>query len=88
MDGNAFQVVATEDEVWAETKICNQCGLPKKLEEFRREKRGISGRRATCKECTKPVIAAQNRKARGVTNDMIKEALENAAYRLLKEVLE
>jgi glycerol dehydrogenase-like iron-containing ADH family enzyme len=84
MSGNAFQVVATDDEVWAETKICNKCGLPKKLDEFRLEKRGISGRKATCKECIKPADIVKNRK-KGVTNDMIREALENAAYRLLKE---
>jgi hypothetical protein len=83
MDGNAFQIIATDDGV--ETKTCNKCGLTKPLDDFRREKRGILGRRGQCKKCTKPIIAAQNRKARGVTPDMIKEALEAAAYRLLKE---
>jgi hypothetical protein len=82
MDGNAFQIIATDDGV--ETKVCNKCFVPKPLDFFRREKRGVLGRRAMCKECEKPVVAAHNRKARGTT-DMIKEALENAAYRLLKE---
>jgi hypothetical protein len=81
MDGNAFQIVATDD---SETKLCNKCGLDKSLSGFRREKRGVLGRRGMCKECDKPIVAAHNRKARGTT-DMIKEALENAAYRLLKE---
>ncbi len=81
--GSAFQIIASEpvDEA---TKVCNNCEKKKSLDDFHVAFDGASGRRAECKACRN----IRSRVKKPVTsNDMIKEALENAAYRLLKERL-
>ena len=81
MDGNAFQIIATDDSV--DVKPCGVCGAEKLLDDFYADKTGVLGRRSTCKQCEKTAKVHKE----SVTG-AIEKALENAAYRLLKETLE
>ena len=87
-----FQLIASDDGSVSYTppltdfgsgfKTCKECGKPKSLLEFRVEPKGVGGRKAVCKAC----MGTETRKAykRGnVSNDMIKAALEAAAYRIM-----
>lgn len=37
----------------AQTKVCTKCGVEKPLPEYNRDKRGLHGREARCRECAK-----------------------------------
>jgi len=86
MAGNSFQIIGTDDSIHTDfgcgdTKVCKECGEDKPLLEFHKEALGILGRKAICKSClhkTKGSISHGD-------NDMIRQALEAAAYRILKE---
>ena len=80
MDGNAFSIIASEDDFACGYKDCKVCGETKPLKEYRVEAKGVQGRKAVCKDCT------PSSTPRVKTNtDMIQIAFENAAYRILKE---
>ena len=81
---NVFGSSANGDDFGSGFKTCKECGKPKSLLEFRVEPKGVGGRKAVCKAC----MGTETRKAykRGnVSNDMIKAALEAAAYRIILE---
>ena len=96
-NGSAFQIIAVQDDnAHTDTKLCSHCGIEKPLDEFYKHKRGVKGRKSWCKECIKPVNARDYRKQTGkpmkvtsivLPSNSIQIALEDAAYRLLKELL-
>ena len=87
MDGNAFQIIASDDDFGAgPTKVCNTCGEDKLLVEYHQDMHSPDGHKKMCKSCkSKYDKARQSPKPPGVSNDMIKNALEAAAYRIIKE---
>jgi len=74
MDGNAFSIIASEDDFGSGFKTCSQCGEEKPLTEFHKGKYECK----VCRSTKKPQKAKQN--------DVVYQALTDAAYRLLKEV--
>jgi len=83
--GSAFEIIASaDDDFGAGYKICKGCGENKPLEEFRVEAKGVQGRKAVCKNCNNTPTIKSPKKG-SVRNDMIKAALEAAAYRIIKE---
>jgi len=80
---SAFEIIASEGEK-IESRICSGCGINKPLDEFSKEKLGVAGRKAKCKEC---VNSSYKPGVTKITSTMIQQALEAAAYRILKERL-
>ena len=89
-----FQIIACDDTPYTkqitdfgsgDTKVCKECGLEKPLSEFRVESKGIGNRKAVCKICMGTETPRKAYKRGNVSNDMIKAALEAAAYRIIKE---
>ena len=94
-EGTGLQIIASQDlsfgaytiddDFGSGFKTCRECGTPTPLTEFRREKKGVGGRKAVCKKCQGISDRKKARKTVNVSNDMIKNALEAAAYRIIKE---
>jgi len=76
MDGNAFSIIASEDDFGSGFKECTKCGEEKPLTEFHKGK-------VECKMCRSTKSKTKPGKAR---QDMVYRAMTDAAYRLLKEV--
>ena len=93
-----FQLIASSDDEFAcGYKDCKVCGDTKPLKEFALEAKGVQGRKAVCKICNStrtiqrpakrgeiPMSTIRNAVSK-VTNDRIQQALEAAAYRIIKE---
>ena len=86
-----------DDDFGAGYKDCKVCGDTKPLKEFWVEANGVGGRKSTCKACAStrtikrpakrgeiPLKTIRNAVSK-VTNDRIQQALEAAAYRIIKE---
>ena len=96
--GTDFQLVASsDDDFGAGYKECNTCGVLQPYDNFWVEAKGVGGRKSTCKACSSTRTIKRPAK-RGeiplktikkavskVTNDRIQQALEAAAYRIIKE---
>ena len=83
-NGNSFELVASsDDDFGAGWKECKSCLVPKPLDSYNVEKRGAGGRKAVCKDCTNKVNRSV--KIPVQSNDRIQQALEAAAYRIIKE---
>ena len=74
MDGNAFSIIASDDDFGSGFKTCTKCNEEKPLEEFHKGK-------SICKLCRSDKYFEKK-----VYNDMIQTAFDNAAYRILKEM--
>jgi len=84
MDGNAFSIIASEDDFACGYKDCKVCGETKPLKEYRVEAKGVQGRKAVCKNCNNTPTIKSPKKGT-ISNDRIQQALEAAAYRIIKE---
>ena len=84
MDGNAFSIIASEDDFACGYKDCKVCGDTKPLKEFALEAKGVQGRKAVCKICNSTRTIKSPKKGT-ISNDRIQQALEAAAYRIIKE---
>ena len=96
--GSSFELIASyDDEFGAGYKTCKTCGYGKPLDEFFVEAKGVGGRKAICRACSSertikrpakrgeiPLKTIRNAVSK-VTNDRIQQALEAAAYRIIKE---
>ena len=71
------------DDFGAGYKYCNHCTEPKPLTEFSIDPCGVYGRSGWCKDCTTPTEDVLGPKK--ISNDRIQQALEAAAYRIIKE---
>ena len=94
-----FQLIASsDDDFGAGWKICSNCNTDQPLDNFWVEAKGRSGRKAVCKNCLNKTHKVKRPAKRGeiplktirnavskVTNDRIQQALEAAAYRIIKE---
>ena len=97
-NGNSFELIASsDDEFGAGYKACKQCGMIQPLDAYRVEAKGVGGRKAICRACSSerttkrpakrgeiPLKTIRNAVSK-VTNDRIQQALEAAAYRIIKE---
>ena len=96
--GTSFQLIdSSDDEFACGYKDCKVCGDTKPLKEFALEAKGVQGRKAVCKICNStrtikrpakrgeiPLKTIRNAVSK-VTTDRIQQALEAAAYRIIKE---
>ena len=96
--GTDFQLVASsDDDFGAGYKMCKICGEDKPLEEFYKHATCRDGHKSVCKSCICerkvkrpakrgeiPLKTIRNAVSK-VTNDRIQQALEAAAYRIIKE---
>ena len=89
--------VNTDDDFGAGYKACKQCGMIQPYSAYRVEAKGVGGRKAICRACSSerkvkrpakrgeiPLKTIRNAVSK-VTNDRIQQALEAAAYRIIKE---
>ena len=97
-EGTAFEFIASsDDDFGAGYKACKQCGMIQPHSAYRVEAKGIGGRKAICRACSSertiqrpakrgeiPLKTIRNAVSK-VTNDRIQQALEAAAYRIIKE---
>ena len=84
-DDNGPYIHEVSDDFGSGFKTCKECGKPKSLLEFRVEPKGIGGRKSICKICMGVSDRKKARKNVNVSNDMIRAALEAAAYRIILE---
>ena len=91
-DGSGFQLIATRDEFndmdddfGAGYKNCTKCSILKPLDEFWVEPKGVMGRKSWCKACSGTRTIKSPPKKGTISNDRIQQALEAAAYRIIKE---
>lgn len=75
MPRSRFELVMGSNDTPELTKTCTKCGEEKTAGEFGKDSTKPDGLRSWCKKCR----SMRNK------DSLIKEALENAAYRLLKE---
>ena len=76
-NGNSFQLIASsDDDFGAGYQVCTECLDEKALTEFHKGK-------VVCKKCRS--IKKDFVRPKKVRNDMIQQALEAAAYRIIKE---
>ena len=85
--GSSFELIASSDDDFgmgfgAGYKACKQCGNIQPYSAFRKEKKGVGGRKAICRACSSEPSSVPRVK---VGNDRIQRALEAAAYRIIKE---
>lgn len=78
MDGNAFEIIASDDDFGSGFKTCNTCGKEKPLVEFHAHKATGDGRRGICKVCRSKKTAASSKKS---------DLLERAAVAAWKELI-
>ena len=95
-----FQLIASsDDDFGAGYKACKQCGMIQPHSAYRVEAKGIGGRKAICRACysertiQRPAKRGEiplktiRKAVSKVTNDRIQQALEAAAYRIIKEIM-
>ena len=89
--GTGIQLIASsDDDFGAGYKTCTKCFIQKPLDEFWVEPKGVMGRKAICKKCVNTAESWKRNnfgpKTKGkISNDRIQQALEAAAYRIIKE---
>ena len=84
MDGNAFEIVATDD-FGAGFKVCSMCGEEKPLSEFHKDASSKFGRKSACKECVNPINREAKRRenSKKVGSFTREEILNAVADRLI-----
>ena len=89
--GSSFELIASsDDDFGAGYKRCKVCGEEQPFDNFRVEAKGVMGRKAICKKCVNTAESWKRNdfgpKTKGkISNDRIQKALEEAAYRIIKE---
>ena len=84
--GTDFQLVASsDDDFGAGYKMCKGCLEVKPLDEFWVESKGVMGKKSWCKACSSTRTIKSPPKKGKISNDRIQQALEAAAYRIIKE---
>ena len=85
-NGNSFELIASsDDDFGAGYKNCTKCSILKPLDEFWVEPKGVMGRKSWCKTCSGTRTIKSPPKKGTIRNDRIQQALEAAAYRIIKE---
>jgi hypothetical protein len=80
MSGKSFELVMGSNDTPEELKFCTKCGEDKSPGEFGKDSSKPDGLRSWCKRCRKTT-------KKKIPDDIIYKALENAAYRYIKERL-
>jgi len=84
--GTGIQLIASsDDDFGAGYKTCTKCFIQKPLDEFWVEPKGVMGRKSWCKACSGTRTIKSPPKRGTISNDRIQQALEAAAYRIIKE---
>ena len=94
-NGGSFEIIAStepelmDDDFGVGYKDCKVCGDTKPLVEFRVDAKGVGGRKAKCKSCSPttntPRTVKDAHRRGAIRNEMIRLAMEAAAYRIIKE---
>jgi hypothetical protein len=79
MSRESFELVMGSNNTPELLKSCSKCGDEKSLDSFGKDSSKPDGLRSWCRKC--------RRRAPKISNDAIYKALENAAYRIIKERL-
>ena len=83
---SSFEIIASsDDDFGAGYKNCTKCSILKPLDEFWVEPKGVMGRKSWCKACSGTRTIKSPPKRGTISNDRIQQALEAAAYRIIKE---
>ena len=87
--GTCFQIIDSreiEDFGSGPTKVCTVCGEDKPLVEYHKDRTSSDGHKPMCKSCKGKYDRKRSKHLTKIpSGDFVRQAFEDAAYRILKE---